>query len=235
MLNRMKERMREYFSQMGNDRESIAKVDRAKKPEEIIQVFVKWYYAHYLYQQNEQFIDFVEFIISNSACDSDTITEEIKDFFILPFAKLKSDEALYNDLSTKEVIAKTVSGVGKSTLVNLERINSNRYSLKLDLGLFCGQLRMNNLFDENRLERILSRLSDDEVASLATALYTLYPSCNAQAKLAIVNYMKRRAAAFKTTYNGFMSIIYSGGYRDEIYYGIMAQSLNKHFDRIRRH
>lgn len=234
MLNRMKERMHSYFEYMGNSREAIAKVERAKSPKEIIRAYVKWYYERYLYHHNEQFLDFFEFITANSKCDHDKITEEIKDYFVLPFAKLKSDEALYNELSIKEIIAKTSAGVSKNTLVNLERINSNRYSYKLDVALFCGQLRMNDLFDESRLDRILSKLPDTETGQIGNALVSLYPSCNTEAKIAILNYMERAAASVKTSFNAFLEKVFSDGTRDEIYYGIMANTLNKHFVKLRR-
>lgn len=234
MLNRMKARMHSYFEYMGNNREGIAKVERAKTPEEIIQVYVKWYYAQYLYHHNEQFLDFFEFITANAECDHDKITEEIKDYFVLPFAKLKSDEALYSELSIKEIIAKTTQGVGKKTLVNLERINSSRYSSKLDVALFCGQLRMNDVFDEGRLERILSKLPKEEIGLIRNALNTLYPSCKTETKIVVLNYLKDKADLLDTTYMNFMGSIYGNGYKDAVYYGIMANMLNKHFDINRR-
>ena len=234
MLNRMKERMHSYFEYMGNNREAIAKVERAKTPEEIIRVYVKWYYERYLYHHNEQFLDLFEFITANSECDRDKITEEIKDYFVLPFAKLKSDEALYNELSLKEIIAKTTLGISKNTLVNLERINSNRYSYKLDLALFCGQLRMNDIFDESRLERIISKLPEEELVLLGKALHSLYPHCKTETKITILNYIEREAVLLKTTYMDFLKKIYSQGTKDELYYGIMANQLNKYFDKMRR-
>ena len=234
MLNRMKERSRNYFEYMGRNREAIAKVERAKTPEEIIRVYVKWYYERYLYHHNEQFMDLFEFLSSNIDCNADKITEEIKDYFILPFAKLRSDETLYNELSLKEIIAKTTLGVSKSTLINLERINSSRYSTNIDLALFCGQLRMNGIFDESRLERIITKLSDDEIILLSNALISLYPFCQTEMKIIILNYMERRSSALKTTYNDFLNGIYENGVKDEIYYGIMSGILNKHFEMIRR-
>ncbi len=234
MLNRMKERMHDYYVYMGNSRESIAKVERANSPEEIIRVYVKWYYEKYLYHHNEQFIDLFEFIETYAACDSDRITEAIKDYFVLPFAKLKNDEALINELSPKEIIAKTTSGVSRNTLINLERINSNRYSYKLDLALFCGQLRMNDLFDESRLCRVLSKLPDNAKKQLANSLAILYPSCSTLAKIRILNFMERDASSLRTTYMGFLKSAYHDGQKDEIYYGIMASILNKHYTDMRR-
>lgn len=234
-LNRMKERLRSYFDFMGNNRESIAKVERAKTPEEIIRVYVKWYFERYLYHHNEEFLDFFEFVSENATCDRDKITEEIKDYFVLPFAKIKSDEALYAELTLKEIIAKTSLGISKSTLVNLERINSSRYSYKLDVALFCGQLRMNDYFDANRLERIISRLpNDDEFILITNVLTALYPLCNAETKLRILNYMERKATFLRTSYMDFLKKAYANGEKDAVYYGIMANKLNKQFQAIRR-
>ena len=117
----------------------------------------------------------------------------------------------------------------------IKRINSNRYSYKLDLALFCGQLRMNDIFDEGRLERILSNLPDSETVQLGNALATLYPTCNVTAKIAILNYLEKNAASLKTTYMEFLKRAYSSGQKDEIYYGIMANVLNKCFSKTRRH
>lgn len=172
--------------------------------------------------------------MANKSCDKDKITEDLSEYFVLPFAKLKNDEALYNELSIKEIITRTTRGIGKNTLINLERINGNRYSYKLDLALFCGQLRMNNVFDESRLSRILPKLSKEEITQLSNSLCMLYPSCNTAAKINLVNYMERNAALLKTTYINFLKMSYSSGQKDDIYFGIMAYSLNKYFDITRR-
>lgn len=233
MLNRMKERMHDYFVFMGNSRESIAKVDRAKTPEEIIEVLVKWYYEKYLYHHKEQFLDFFEFISSNMECERYKITEEIKDYFILPFTKLKDDEAQYTEMQAKDIIEKTSAGISKNTLSSLERINSNRYSYKLDLALLIGQLRMNNAFDESRLYRVLPYLSEKDTVLLSNSLASLYVSCNTETKIEMLNYMEKEATAMKTAYTDFLEKAYSNGQKDETYYGIMSYKLNKIFDQMR--
>ena len=118
--------------------------------------------------------------------------------------------------------------------MNLERINSNRNSYKIDVALFCGQLRMNDVFDEGRLARILSKLSETEINQLSNSLATLYSSCNTAAKIRILNYMERDAALLRTTYRDFLKKAYSGVQKDDIYYGIMANMLNKCFYNMRR-
>ena len=93
---------------------------------------------------------------------------------------------------------------------------------------------MNSLFDGYRLDRILSRIPDDEIVHLGDALVALYPSCNIESKISILNYMKRKATSIKVTYEGFLDKVYNDSFKDEIYYGVMADRLNKRFHDIRR-
>lgn len=229
MLNRMKECMCDYFLQMGGDRESIAKVKRTKDPEEIIRVFVHWYYEKYLFHHKEQFLDFLDFISVNKEGNRDKITEDIKEFFTLPFAKLKSDEALYSEMLVKDVMAKVSAGMGKNALANLERINSNRYSLKLDLALFLGRLRMDDIFSESRLERIVPHLSKDEKRALVNTLSMMYTSCSTNAKINILNYLERNGEDLHIDFMDFLDKTYHNSPKDILYYGIIANKLNKCF------
>jgi hypothetical protein len=234
MLLRMKKRLRDYFDFLGNNREGIAKTDRANTPEEVIRVFVDWYYIKYLYHHNEQFLDLYEFIISNSDNDSDRITVGIKDYFSLPFIKLKSDEALYSDMSVRELTNKAIQGMSKAAMANIERINSNRYSYKLDFLLFCGHLRMYGQFEESRLDRLMRSAPNSELHELTGSFGKLYSVCDIAGKLSILNYLESNASNIGIVYNDFLKAAYKNGTRDLIYYGIMAKRANQYFTTIRR-
>lgn len=234
MLRRMKNRLRDYFDFLGNNREGIAKTDRAATPEEIIRVFVDWYYTKYLYHHNEQFLDLFEFITGNADNDSERITTGIKDYFTLPFIKLKSDEALYGDMSVKEIANKVIQGVNKATLANVERINSNRYSYKLDFMLFCGHLRMNGQFEESRLDRILGSAPTTEIKGLTESFGRLYAGCDIAGRLSMLNYLENHAKPVGIDFNEFLSNAYKSGQKDLLFYGIMAKRINEHFSAYRR-
>jgi superfamily II DNA helicase RecQ len=62
MLERMRKKSRDYFASMGNDRKSMFKVSKAQKIEDILKVYVDWYYEKYLYHRKEQFLDFYAFL-----------------------------------------------------------------------------------------------------------------------------------------------------------------------------
>ena len=233
MLRRMQKKLREYFEFLGNDREGIAKTNRAQSEEEVIRVYVDWYYAKYLYHHNEQFLDLYDFIIGNSDCDSERITEAIKDYFVLPFVQMKSDEALYNEMTIRDIAAKVCVGMSKSSLTNIERINSNRYSYRLDFVLFCGRLRYNSIFERSRLERIWSMITPDEQRTIKDAIPRLYEVCSERGRLEILKYISERNI-LRYELKPFLKTAYASGKKDLIYYGFMADQLNQYFNAGRR-
>jgi hypothetical protein len=233
MFMRMKNRIRNYFEELGSNRESIAKVDRATSQEEIIRIYVDWYYAKYLYHHNEQFLDLYEFVI-NSSQNSEEVTSLIKEYFSLPFVKLKSDETLYNEMNMKEIGNKVLAGLLKSTVANIERINSNRYSYKFDFLLFAASLKHNGIFEQNRLERIQRYTNSAEHKYIADYLPKLYVQCGAKGRLAIVNYIESSSNSFEIGLSKFLDKVYKSEPKDMIYYGFMARVLNDIFDISRR-
>lgn len=233
MLHRMQNRLREYFEYLGNDREGIAKTNRATSCEEVLRVYVDWYYAKYLYHHNEQFLDLYDFVIGNLASDSDAITEAIKDYFILPFAKLKSDEALYSDMSLKDIAAKVCIGMSRSSLANIERINTNRYAVPLDYLLFCGHLRYNATFETSRLERIWNRVSSEDKVVIKDSLSQLYGACSPEGRLNMLKYVNNRNP-LGLSMTAFIETAYANTERDLIFYGLLGEKINRLFGMSRR-
>lgn len=231
MIQRMKKTAREYYDLLGANRESIVKTDRAGSVGEIIQIYVDWYYNSYLYRHNEEFLDLHDFIASGDSKDHDELIEEIADYFTLPFIKLKSDEVLFNDMSVSEILDKSLSGVKKSTLVNVERINSNRYSYKLDLLLFCCHLVQNGQLDESRLTRMFSQAPAGELPQAASLLSGLYEKCSLPGRIRVLNYVDCHEKEVKASLGEFMDELYQKIPRDAIYYGFLAQRLNTLFSR----
>mgnify|MGYP005756440989 CR=1 FL=1 len=233
MLHRMQNRLREYFEFLGNDREGIAKTNRATSEAEVLRVYVDWYYAKYLYHHNEQFLDLYDFIIGNLTSSSDAITEAIKDYFVLPFAKLKSDEALYSDMSLKDIAAKVCVGMNRSSLANIERINTNRYAVPLDYLLFCGHLRYNGTLEVSRLERIWNRVSIEDKLVIKDALAKLYGVCSPEGRLEILKYINGRNQ-LGLSMIPFIDTAYANMEKDLIFYGFLGERINKLFRMNRR-
>ena len=226
MLERMKKTSRDYFASMDNDRESIFNVSRASTLEEVIKVYVKWYYEKFLYHHKEQFLDFYEFIVNNRDCDAVKITEEIEDYFVLPFIQIKEDEDFYSNMTFDEVSKQLISGIGKNTLSNIERINSNSYSYRLDFLLFVGNWNRLGRFEATRIERLWSRLNDEEKAILFNTLTSVYPECKEDAKWNCLKYLDGRNMVTDITLSKFVDEVYKGKSKDRLYYGILAKCAN---------
>lgn len=230
MLNRTKKKASDYFDFMGNNRESIVKIARASSIQEIIKVYVEWYYAKYLYLHKEQFLDFLGFVEGNQEGDNEKITSEIKEFFTLPFIEIISDEEYYSNLTLKELSSKIAKGIGVHTIANIERINSNRYSYRLDFFLFLGGLQLNSRFDRNRLERILRHVSNDEILELKDSLFSIFSKCKLEGRLSILNYLDSIDNSLGITFLEFFNKVYDAREKDTIYYGVMAKYANKRFN-----
>ena len=234
MLDRMKNASRDYFGSMGNDRESIYYVRQAKSPEEVLKIYVKWYYEKFLYHHKEQFLDFFEFLTNNEECNVLKITDEIEDYFMLPFVQIKEDEEYYTGMTFEEISKQAISGIGKNTLSNLERINSDSYSYKLDYLLFIGYWRRNGRFDATRLERFWSRLSINEKNDFYETLSTIYQECNIEAKWNCLKYFDSRNNVTEMPLQRLVDKIYENSPRDTLYYGILAASANTQFRKFLR-
>lgn len=60
-------------------------------------------------------------------------------------------------MSFEELSKQVINGIGKNTLSNLERINSNSYSYKLDYLLFVGNWSRLGRLETTRLERFYGK------------------------------------------------------------------------------
>lgn len=229
LINRVKARAVDYYAFMGNDREFITKTSRANDIEEIIGIYVDWYYAKYLYHHREMFLDLLDFISNSQKKDSETITEELKDFFTLPFIQIKSDEEVFGSLSLKQAISKLAQGIQRPTLANLERINSNQYSYILDCCLLLGGLRLDDRLDTSRFDRVLSNILPQEFEAIKDALVKIFPSCSVETKLQMLKFAEQNFGRFDMQVLDFLDDLYVANKKDAIYYGVLSLYVNKKF------
>lgn len=234
MLERMKRTSRDYIASMDNDRESIFKIGKAESIENVIRIYAEWFYDKFLYHHKEEFLDFFEFIINNKDCDAVKITEDIEDYFTLPFIQIKEDENYYTSLSFKEISDLLINGIGKNTLSNMERINTNRYSYKIDYLLFAGNWRRTGRFDVTRVERFWNKLDADEKEQFKKTVFMLYQECSLEGKWNFLRYLDSSNNITDLTLHKVVDEIYKNGIRDQIFYGIMAIEANKRFARFMR-
>ncbi len=229
MLERMKKASVDYYASMGNDRESIFKVNDAEKLEDVIKVYVDWYYDKFLYHHKEQFIDFFEFLISNKDGDALRITDEIEEYFQLPFIEIKEDEEYYSNMSIAEISDEVIKGIGKNTLINIERLNSDNYLYKLDYLLFIGRWSRDGSFNATRVERFWEKLSDDEREVFYKTMAVLYGKRTDEQKLTYLNYVDDKNSIVNCEMGKLTDLIYEVNPRDKVYYGMVALNANRKF------
>ena len=234
LINRMKKRITDYLVFMGNNRGYIARIERTDSIETILEVYIEWYYTKYLYHHKEQFIDFFEFIDRNQDCNGVQITKEIRDFFMLPFTKIKKDEKLFGSYSVQEIINIVLQGLPYNTIANIERINSNSFSYKYDLILFLNNIMVNQHFDGNRLDRIIRFLVEDERNEIGSAIKLIYRNLGKKARLDIAKYFNNNNNLMAVNIRDFINSVYSNNAKDNVYYGILANMFNPKYESNRR-
>lgn len=228
-LARVKKRTIEYFDFLGSNREQIVKTQRATDIPEVIQVYIDWYYEKFLYLHKEMFLDFLEFVESNKDCDSEKVTEDIREYFTLPFIEIKNDEQYYSQLSLKEIADKVAQGIGRNTLANVERINSNRHMNNLDCFLFLGNLRLYARFDKNRFERILRNTPVKQHHELLSAIGKVFEKLNAMGRFETIRCLSEMGVLHNGDIIKICNELYNNVDKDTVFYGILASQLNNQF------
>lgn len=228
-LGRVKKRATEYYDSLGSNREQIVKTQRATDIPSVIKIYVDWYYAKFLYHHKEMFLDFLEFAEANKESDSEKVTEEIREYFTLPFIEIKSDEMYYSKLSLKEIADKVAQGIGRNTLTNVERINSNRYMYNLDCFLFLGNLNLYARFDKSRFERIIRNTPAKQNQELMDAISEVFAKMNAAGRFETIRCLSETETLFGGDEISICNALYKNADKDTVYYGMLATWLNKQF------
>jgi hypothetical protein len=202
---------------------------RATDIPSVIKIYVDWYYSKFLYHHKEMFLDFLAFAESNKENNSDKVTEEIREYFTLPFIEIKNDEMYYSKLSLKEIADKVSSGIGRNTLANVEQINSNRYMYNLDCFLFLGNLKLYARFDKSRFERIIRNTPANGSQELIKAINKVFVKLNTTARFETIRGLIDDGALFGGDPIGICNALYKGADKDTVYYGVIATLLNRQF------
>lgn len=228
-LSRVKKRATEYYDSLGSNREQIVKTQQATDIPSVIKVYADWYYAKFLYHHKEMFLDFLEFAEANKESDSEKVTEEIREYFTLPFIEIKSDEMYYSKLSLREIADKVAQGIGRNTLTNVERINSNRYMYNLDCFLFLGNLKLYARFDKSRFERIIRNTPAKQNQELKDAISKVFTKLSATGRFETIRCLSESGNLFDGDEISICDALYKNADKDMVYYGILAKQLNKQF------
>ncbi len=231
MQNRMMERCTAFMVQMEADSASIRRIRQAESIEKVIALFCQWYYAMYIYRHKETFLDLFEFVQSMEGSTDDRISEEIRNYYALPYIRLKDDESRFKGILPRDALSRVCRGISRTTLSNLERILERRYDASLEYLLFLGEIRYSR-FSAARLERILSRKDPAIRTEVLKALTALYPMCSLECRFALLKWAELHPNLLGIGFEALTEMLFAASGKDEIYYGLLSMRLNSLFGRI---
>ena len=228
LLNHVKECAVKYYENLDSKstREQIGKTKAAKDVLSVIDVYVDWYYTKYLYHHREMFLDFFRFVEGNKKCDSNRITEELGEYFILPFDEIERDAMDYSKRSLKEIANKVARGIGRNTRANVERINNDIYIYKLDCVLFLDDLRCAR-FDKSRFTRIIKNTPTNQNQELMDAIRIVFARLDTSSRFETICGLIETTDLFGNDWISICSSLYENANKDSIYYGLLATALNR--------
>lgn len=232
-ISSMKNKIRDYFYKLGEHRDSISKTSQAQTIEELLKIYINWYYEQFLYHHKEQFFDMISFISTHSTNDKakqkdldEEISERLSSYFSLSMLDVSEDEAKFTQLTLVNIIEFVTSPLESSTITNLERLLADKYAWKFDVAMFVYNLANTRIFESSRFRRILTNAQKIELNELFEILPILNQYLSIQTRFEMIKEVENFYAdkdEFVTRVSKYYGVIEA----DKIYYGIIAQSVNK--------
>ena len=129
----------------------------------------------------------------------------------------------------KEIAEKVAQGIGRNTLANVERINSNRYMYNLDCFLFLGNLKLYARFDKSRFERIIRNTPEKQNGELMDAFSKVFAKLTATGRFETIRCLSETGMLFGGDAISICDALYKNADKDAVYYGMLASRLNTLF------
>lgn len=224
LLKRSRKRLPAYLTACDADQFVIQQAEKAPSLKHQIQIYAQWYFQQYLYQHRETFLDLYDFIVQNRHSENEEISAQIKDYYVLPFAKIRSASVLFLSLDEAAILQKIRRGIPRETVFQLESSLSAQYQPKLDLAVLLGKMRYGS-FDASRADRVFRMLELNE-AQIQEIFIKLYAFLHLDDRIRLLNW-----AESCMNQDELIDRIYAVNAKDRIYYGLTAKLMNLLFER----
>lgn len=225
-----KETALEYFIKLGNNQNEILKIQRATNLNEILEIYVEWYFSTFLYTHKEAFLDLYDFISNNHFSSSENITDEIKAYYSLSYSSIKKNEDKYLKASLNELVSLVIHMHNRSAIADISRINGNEYNYNLDCTLLIDILYNELRIDENRLKRIINVSTAKQKSDFINVLEWTYDESSTEVRLLIIQIFKKYGYEFNLDFERWFEQYYNTHNQDIIYLGYLSKKLNQLFD-----
>jgi hypothetical protein len=233
-LSKVKEHLIQYLESVGNDLKSIYKARNAKNVTEVFQSYFDWYYEYFVYYHREQFLDLVSFLENHRAIQHDKYGAQLTSEVLSAFFTLNMDEVgtkglEYSLLSYESISALATIDASGTTMVNIERLNQDKYSSKLDWFILVFQATKENAFEISRFERIIKNIESTDTSDFCIAYSSVYPLLNQNSRLASFECIMNSRSHLGITFPWLLDKVFENNPKDLVYYGMFAKEINKAF------
>jgi hypothetical protein len=230
----VKEHLIQYLESVGNDLKSIYKARNAKNVTEVFQSYFDWYYEYFVYYHREQFLDLVSFLENHRAIQHDKYGAQLTSEVLSAFFTLNMDEVgtkglEYSLLSYESISALATIDASGTTMVNIERLNQDKYSSKLDWFILVFQATKENAFEISRFERIIKNIESTDTSDFCIAYSSVYPLLNQNSRLASFECIMNSRSHLGITFPWLLDKVFENNPKDLVYYGMFAKEINKAF------
>jgi RecQ family ATP-dependent DNA helicase len=226
----IKEKTKNYLYLLGGNKKSISLVGHAKSIEEILNIYIEWYYNHFIYHHKEQFLDMLSFFeaykTDKEIIGRKEIHNRLAAYFSLSMLEISQDEAKYVNLSFKNIAETIIAGLDYKTVSNIQRINQDNHNVKLDFFLFIYSLICDDEFDVSRIMRIFEIIDTDSYIDFLEAISTMYEKVSDNNKFLLFNDLCKYVEKINSDFPTFFDMIFRQNQKDLIYFGVMAKRLN---------
>jgi len=177
----------EYLRIMRADRETIYKIKDALNVEEIIGVYLHWYYNVYLHHQREQYLNMIH-LITNHLRKNTENKQGLDIDFSLSIDKIHDVRGY---IENTEIIELLSSNCKLKTYDRrpLENLIEERYDIKLDVALLYLDAICDMDSFASRFNRIINNAPTDEISVIEKSLNTLYRLSGSNVKFLILDYL----------------------------------------------
>ncbi len=176
-----------YIRAMGKYNLTIRQIKDATEFEQIIRIYVDWYYNQFLYHHREQVLEMLEFLEHFNGKDNEVISDTLKSYFSLGLLTVDESTSRITGMTLKDITLLSLENDQMELIESVRRGSENENSAKIDYFLFCCNAIIYNDIDISRLERALYGLNEANINDLLDNIHAIYEKIELTDKLRIIN------------------------------------------------
>ncbi len=179
----VKNNIKNYFYRIGSFKKTVKLITDAQTIEEIIEIYIEWFYEHFLYHHREQLLNMLDFLHHNEFEDNYKIQCMQEDYFSLSVIKIEKVQEQIRSISFNNILEYTLKNTNEKELKILSKSLENEYSIKYDYMIFYYNLLKNQKSDFFRLNRIIENSSNFEKNIILSDFKKIYKQLSVKLKI----------------------------------------------------